>query len=278
VRSNATLNYRLHSESFSRTKGEKAAGDKYKDLMSLVRDDFAKWNRKPSLSAICAVSKPHLAPLALKCWQLAAPDYKELVLGCSPSLPDSTWSVISNIPRSRACKGTDNREDAGLVRFGLLDAATGDWIANVDDDDIWLKVPDLTKVPADVGMISGSGLFFEFHVPPTNPSHVEFHQSLPLEVPGHAHKLRGSHWIVRRKAWEQISKDMDRSFWFSDWRLAYRIIEAGWRVMAMPEPLGVVRRYSMDYPTGPEWTWDYHVQTLSKAEHDEAITNGSGQS
>jgi len=97
----------------------------------------------------------------------------------------------------------------------------------------------------------------------TDPEHVELHDAIEISQPASANKLRGSHWIIRRKAWEQISTGMDRTFWFSDWRLVYRIVEAGWKALVLPQPLGIVRRYSLDYPAGPASDWNEHVRAMA---------------
>lgn len=262
TKSGATLQYRKHPGSYSQTKGEQSPCVALPTLLEKIREDFRAFRRQPSVSAICAVSKPVLAPLSLECWRMASPGYREILFGYAPGLPDDLWNILHGIPRSQFHEGTAHRDDAGEVRFRLLDNATGDWIANIDDDDIWVHVPDLSTVPDDVGIISGAGLYFELHRPLSDPTHVVKHDPEPIAKPCHACKMRSSHWLVRRKAWEQVSAQIDRIFWYSDWRLAYRIIEAGWKALVIPRLLGIMRRYTFDYPSGSEWSWDKYVKTL----------------
>lgn len=262
TKSGAMLQYRKHRGSYSQTKGEQASCVGLPALLEKIREDFRAFKRQPSVSAICAVSKPGLAPLSLECWRMAAPQYREILFGCAPSLSDDLWNILHCIPRSQFHEGTAHRNDAGEVRFRLLDNATGEWIANIDDDDIWVHLPDLSEVPDDVGIISGAGLYFELHRPLSDPDHVAKHDPEPIVKPSDACKMRSSHWLVRRKAWEQVSAHIDRMFWYSDWRLAYRIIEAGWKALVIPRLLGIMRRYTFDYPSGSEWVWDTYVKTL----------------
>jgi len=132
----------------------------------------------------------------------------------------------------------------------LLDAARGEWIANCDDDDMWVYFPwrELLQAPPDVGLVYGDALLFWEHDCGGHRA-GEFvllrggEISRGEDIP----RAAGSQWIVRRAAWQEVSPRIDRKWEFSDFRLIWHLLRAGWRVLYVPRPFGIVRVHKWAY-------------------------------
>ena len=210
-------------------------------------------------------SKPNLVFQAVTAAIGIFPHYKELLIAAAPTLPEDVVTGLGTLPRVRFIPGTSNPEEAGQIRFQLLDEASGDWIVNVDDDDVWCYPPeDLASLPADVGLTSGGVFVVRLYGDLTSPHSFMSKRSRPMRTPADASAMGGSFWAVRRTAWQQISPHIERTWWFSDWRMAYTLRYFGWKFHSNQQVLGLVRSYDYDYPSGPQWEWLTYSRALEE--------------
>lgn len=218
----------------------------------------------PNVSVLMLASKPRYMMQAVEQVKTLLPHYTEFLVGASPNLQAQEVATLRNIPRSRIVEGAGTREDAGPARFRLLDESIGDWIMNVDDDDLWVNVPSLNDLDDDVGLVSGKCMFLSLYLKPEHHNYCFYKGGKPIASEDHANDLGGSFWIIRNKAWDSISKEMDRMFWFSDWRLAWLLMRRGWKIAVNDVLTGMVRSFDCQYPTGPEWTWETYKLKLQQ--------------
>lgn len=210
-------------------------------------------------------SKPQLVFQAVTAALQIFPHYTELLIATAPTLPEDVVTGLGTLPNVRCVPGTASVEEAGQVRFGLMDAAIGDWIVNIDDDDVWCYPPeDLRTLPDNVGFTSGGVFVVRLYGDLQSPHSFASKRSRPMRTPTEATVMGGSFWAVRRKAWQQISPHMDRSWWFSDWRMAYTLRYFGWKFHSNSQVLGLVRSYDYDYPSGPQWEWMTYAKSLEE--------------
>lgn len=211
-------------------------------------------------------SKPDLVFQAVTAALAIFPQYGELLIATAPTLPEDVVVGLKTLPRVRCLPGTANVEEAGKIRFGLLDEAVGDWIVNIDDDDLWCYPPgDLTTLPANVGFTSGGVFVSRLYGDLRSPHSFASKRSRPMHRPVDASAMGGSFWAVRRQAWRQISPHILRSWWFSDWCMAYTLRYFGWQFQSVSQVLGLVRSYDYDYPSGPQWEWLTYAKTLEES-------------
>jgi|GEM_PF-1511198 len=206
-----------------------------------------------SISLIVRASRPDTLPAAITAAQANFPKYHECIIAAAPSLPKSTIQQLRTIPRVRIIPGTDKRDEAGEIHYQLLDECNGEWIVNVDDDDLWLFAPSFKNIDENVGLIHGHSFYINLYLPNTHPRHFDLGRGHTIKKPSEADGVRGSFWIIRTEAWKAISPKLtDRSFYYSDWRIFYHLIHEGWEAKYIKDVLGVFRRFSFNFPTGKE--------------------------
>lgn len=216
-------------------------------------------------SLMMMASKPHLMMQAVEAVTLIMPAYVEFLVAVSPSLSDADRAKLEAIPRVRIIPGTNNPEEAGEVRYRLLDESIGDWVVNVDDDDLWYFQPvNFSAMADDVGLVSGSTLFLRLAGDMTDKSAYILKRGQPIVKPEQVTRLGGSFWAIRRTAWQSISDKIERGWWYSDWRMAYYLIHFGWRYHFVSQMLGLVRSFNSVYPEGPEWEWRNYSAALAQ--------------
>jgi glycosyltransferase involved in cell wall biosynthesis len=184
------------------------------------------------------------------------PYYKEFIIGASPDLPSETIQFLESVPRTRIVPGTNERENAGDLHYRLLDECTGEWIVNIDDDDLWLYAPNLGEMESDIGLVHGEYLYLNSYLTHDKERRNVIKQGSSVVHPREVNNVTGSGWIMRREAWQSISKLMiDRSFNHSDWRMFHSLIQNGWRAYHCPRLMAVMQRFSYNFPEGPGHEW-----------------------
>jgi len=216
------------------------------------------------LSIILMASQKDTLIEALTYILAVVPDYRELIVGLAPNLPARTRRYIESRPRVKILPGTDNIDEAGEVRFRLLDECQGEWILNCDDDDLLVYVPSLDNIAKDVGYIFGDTVFLAAKTAgPFQAGHCQLMQGKPIRRPEDAGNAAGSAWLLRREAWECVSPLIDRSiWWFSDFRILFWLLKLGWKVEHIPRLMGIVRILKWNYPGGDEWMWSNFVKRM----------------
>jgi hypothetical protein len=220
------------------------------------------------ISLVMMASKPELMMQAVARIIKLVPNYFEFVIAASPKLSAEEKAKLEAIPRAKIIPGTDTTEQAGVVRYAMLDAAEGDWIINVDDDDLWYFLPvpamELDKLDEQIGLCHGSTLFLRLYNDPKTEDAYLMKAAREIKTPRQASSLGGSFWVLRKKAWEAISPHLERIWWFSDWRIAYYLVHFGWQVHTTVQLTGVVRSFGSAYPTGEEWSWPNYAKMLAE--------------
>lgn len=219
-----------------------------------------------SVSFVLRASRPDHLGEALEGFRQVCPDYRELVAGMAPRLTPAARRRVERTPRARMLPGTDDVQHSGRLLYHLLSQATGEWIANMDDDDLWVDFPDLDTLEEDVGFVYGGSLYLDLDPQSKRHGAAKFVTARPIRHPREANRAAGSCWIVRREAWRQIEDAIDPTYWYSDFRIVYHLLERGWRVHPVPEILGVVRRFQTAYPQGEEWKWENYVRKLEESQ------------
>jgi len=205
---------------------------------------------KTSVSLIMRASRPDTIKDAVQAAIATFPLYKEYIIAASPSLPKETLQYLEHIPRVRIVTGTEKREEAGDLHYRLLDMCTGNWIANVDDDDLWIHAPNLLTISDDIGLIHGHYLYLNYYLPTHDRKRFLIEKGHPVTTPDKANGVAGSMWMVRKNAWQTVSNMLqDRSFSHSDWRIFYYLAKAGWNLHWELCVMGIQRRFSYDFPT-----------------------------
>lgn len=215
-----------------------------------------------SVSLIIRAHQSKYILFALKSITTLVPDYLEIIVAVSPSLPQRTLDHIMTFPRVRLFPGTNKRDYAGAIHFSLLDQCTGDWIINLDDDDFWTYMPDLSTIPDDVGLIYGNAFYQRYYLDVAHKEYSRLQMCQQIIKPENANRQSGAFWIARRSAWEEISTfiNQDRTFIYSDWRIVYYIVQQGWKAMHIPKIFGIIRRF--DFDSIAPYSWEKHASTL----------------
>lgn len=227
------------------------------------------------ITLLMMASKPDLMMQAVAAVTRTFPIYHEFLIAPAPELAEKDLEQLRAIPRVRFVPGTSDKDKAGEVRYGMLDLAAGDWIVNVDDDDLWYYQPtDLSALPPEIGLVSGSCQFVRFDRDPRSRGAVLLKRARPIKVPAESSALGGSFWAVRKKAWDSVSAKISREWWYSDWRMAYYIVHHGWRHHYVQQILGLVRSFGSVYPTGPEWEWPRYCAALEEKLRADKIEPG----
>ncbi|MBT9151172.1 MAG: hypothetical protein DDT40_01357 [candidate division WS2 bacterium] len=213
------------------------------------------------VSILLMASQPETLPVALYGIRTAIADYHELLVGFAPDMPRAALQEIRAMPRARILPGTNDPARAGEVRFALMDAATGDWIANADDDDLWIYFPwDELAEERGAGYIHGDSVFFgEVQAGPWYPGKFELLCGGEITSPARANRAAGSQWIVRTDAWREVSGDIARYWDFSDFRLIAHLLRRGIACRYVPRTFGIVRVRKWTYPTE---TWLEHLDRI----------------
>jgi len=221
-----------------------------------------------NLSVILMASNPVTLPDALDSILAVVPDYSELVVGVAPNLPLVARRLLETVPRVRLLPGTNDIDEAGRVRFRLLDECSSEWILNCDDDDLLTFLPTVDDLARKTAHIFGDCIFLvPFAVGPFKAGYCTVLKGGPIHHPSEAYHAAGSAWLIRREAWQQVSPLIDRSyFWFSDFRIIFWLLRLGWKIKYIPRLMGIVRVLKWNYPEGPEWLWSNFVKSL-EAQH-----------
>jgi len=209
-----------------------------------------------TLSLIMRASKPDALRDAVEAAIILFPHYKEFVFAVSPQMPEDILHFIRGIPRSKIIKGTAIRNEAGDLHYRLIDACSGEWIVNVDDDDLWTYAPNLIHMTDDVGLVYGYCFFMNHFRSLYDPERFSMETGMSVTSPELANRVPGSHWILRKSAWDTVSKNLkDRSFNHSDWRLFYYLVKSGWTLQHQKNVFGIMKRFVYEFPTEPGNTW-----------------------
>lgn len=117
--------------------------------------------------------------------------------------------------------------------MNLYDIASGDWIVNIDDDDIALCpiMPD--HISSDVGLIHGNVVtVYIKSSDDISAGSINMRKSRQIYKPEDANFTRGSYLAIRKTAWETIKYNIDRDcVGYSDYRMTWHLIKAGWRTL-----------------------------------------------
>jgi len=218
------------------------------------------------VSLIMRASRPDTAISALTSACATFPEYRECIIAVSPTMPEKTTDALGRVPRTRLIGGTARRENAGDIHYHLLDECRGEWIANIDDDDLWTNAPSLCGIAKDIGLLYGPCLHINMFRRPADPRFIVLERGHAIETPAEANGVPGSFWIMRTAAWRAISPDLtDRSFNFSDWRMFSQLIRKGWRAVRFPQTFGVMRRFRYDFPLTEHWNSAVHAPAKDTA-------------
>jgi len=219
-----------------------------------------------NLSIILMASNPVTLPDALDSILSVVPDYTELIVGIAPNLPKASRRLLKAMPRMLLVSGTTDISKAGRVRFRLLDKCSSEWILNCDDDDLLVYAPPLDDVAPNVAYLFGDCVFLApSAVGPFQAGHCKVLKGGSIDKSSEANRAAGSHWLLRREAWKQVSPLINRSyFWFSDFRIIFWLLRLGWRIEYIPRLMGIVRVLKWNYPIGSEWLWPNFVAELKR--------------
>jgi len=177
----------------------------------------------------------------------------EILFGISPQVSSGKYGYdhadIARVSRAalrgrpgveiKILGGTDQRKDLARARFGLFDKASGDWIVNLDDDDLALGPLPLDSVAADVGFVH-TDIQAQFMVDQSDGSHKAGDEivrtSQMIQDRSKANLFRGSYYAYRRSAWETVSPYLDRSFpEHEEWRVVWHMLRNGIKGFHVPE-------------------------------------------
>ena len=165
---------------------------------------------------------------------------QELLLTIAPSVLDGKkpYSLdqikaeLNNFKGTvRFFEGTDTREEVAVSRLFSYDKATSDWIVNLDDDDIVLQNVPLQSIGPRTGMFHTDivGVYVENYTC-HKAGEIILRKSQEILFPENSNKFWGSFWGIRRAAWDEVKSRVDRNrVGYNDWRLAWHVINAGWK-------------------------------------------------
>jgi hypothetical protein len=125
----------------------------------------------------------------------------------------------------------------------LFDKAQGDWIVNIDDDDIPIA-PIVTPFENDcVGIIHGDVITVYVDGSEQIPAGtINMRQSKNIMRPEDANFTLGSYLAIRREAWRSIAPIIDRDcVGYSDYRMTWHLLMAGWRAKHVSRYIQVQR-------------------------------------
>lgn len=215
------------------------------------------------ISLVMRASRPDTVYQAITAAIATFPMYEEFIIAISPTLPDEVQTYVQQLPRVRTVPGTSVREEAAALHTDLLGMATSPWIANVDDDDLWVHAPPLNSVPDDIGIIHGQYLYFNYYLNPQEWRYISLEEGGKVEKPAEANNIVGSNWLMRKAAWESARNHIpEGGFRHSDWRTYYTIVKQGWRTLYIPRVLGLTQRFFYDSPMTPESKWQHTVSLI----------------
>jgi len=220
---------------------------------------------KDDLSLILMVSQPQFMSITLECLEKVIPEYNEILIAIAPNISKSYRRKLKKIPKVKISPGTNDREKAGEIRYGLLDKCKSKWIVNLDDDDFWTHFPDMINVSNDVGFVYGDSIFVGCTKDKRSPlplGTAKYYSGTKIEIPKEIYRSAGSQWILRTEAWKQISPIIDRDWWFSDFKIIYHLLKSKWEILHLPEVFGIVRLVKYDYPVGGDMIWNKYVEKL----------------
>lgn len=125
----------------------------------------------------------------------------------------------------------------------LFDRAKGDWIVNIDDDDLPISPIVPPVVDRDVGIIHGDVIAVYVEGTEKIPAGtVSLRKSRSIMRPEDANWTLGSYLAIRREAWESIASIIDRDcVGYSDYRMTWHLLMAGWRARHLPRYIQVQR-------------------------------------
>lgn len=264
--------WRNVKERFSVAVMQKRYGDLFASLAgrltrpSTVGAVACRAVRGEDVTFIMRASRPETLREAARSAMALFPDYREFLVGASPTLDGQALAFLSAIPRVRIVTGTDERSRAGDLHYRLLDLAEGAWVVNVDDDDFWVYAPPLKDVQQRVGIIHGQYLYLNQYLPASSPMRVRLQEGKPVTAPTEVHGICGSQWIMRKEAWNDVTGVIDdHDFNYSDWRMYYHVVRLGWEASYVPRVLGVARRESYNFPNAPGSRWKDVLEKLERA-------------
>jgi len=230
-------------------------------------------SRGNNFSITMTASRPDLFKDAIRQAVSIFPNYKEIIIAISPDMPQEAYDYINTIPRSKIVSGANSIMHAGKALFDTYDLCTGDWIVNVDDDDMWLKFKynTLDSIDDDVAIISGGSTYFVYYENNYGPSTL-FGSSVDnlSDLRENMIAMPGSFRIFRKSAWDNIKEYVKECvpdyMYYNDYMLLLCILYFGYKMKSVNEIWGVSRTYHKKDPSDvPKWC-DVYDDIISKIE------------
>jgi len=205
-----------------------------------------------TISLCMLISRERLEPIRFACTSARRHwEFDEILLGVSSKISEDTLEKIKRFFHTkkpiRIFPGADTREEVARARFNLFDNAKCDWIMNVDDDDGILGNFDLGAIAENhrVGFIH-TGILAVYMEKvtdrPTQPGDLLIRELKAVERPEDADGFRGSHYVYRREAWQQVSPIVDREETaYEEWRVVWHMRHMGWQGHLIDKVLQIQR-------------------------------------
>jgi hypothetical protein len=140
-------------------------------------------------------------------------------------------------------EGFRDRSKMNRPWMDLYDRAVGEWIVNLDDDDIALCPIVPSCINDDIGLIHGNvvSVYIESS-DDINAGNILLRRSAQIGKPEDANLTLGSYLAVRNEAWQTIKDNIDRDcVGYSDYRMTWHLIKAGWSTLHLDRFIQVQR-------------------------------------
>lgn len=170
------------------------------------------------------------------------PHVDEVLLASSTQCRAEKWPqkfehLFGDRVKVRHYEGADSRDDVARVRFGLFDAAQGDWIYSLDDDDGVLGPPMSPGTLSSKVFLEQLGFYHSSILAvcgedsgPRRRGDIYERPSKAIETRLDANHFRGSFYAYRREAWQEVAPYLDRDLTdYEEWRVVWHMLRLGWK-------------------------------------------------